>query len=72
MLCLRVYRCTTECGWRGLRFSRSQFRRRKRRLKATLFVVLFIVTAAVTVRYVLTHLGSVQSPPGDDGIQESG
>jgi hypothetical protein len=70
LLCLQRMRCTSKCGWRGVRFSRSQLHRRKRRLKTTLFVVLFIVIAAVTVRYALSRYGSRPSEPRDEGIRE--
>ena len=67
---LRGLRCKPNCGWRGFRFSRSLYRRRRRRLMYALFVVLFIATAAWTVRYVLSRAGAGQGGPADDGIQE--
>ena len=67
---LRGLRCKPACGWRGLRFSRSRFRQRKRHLISALFVVLFIAVAAWTVRYVLSRAASVPGGTGDDGIQE--
>jgi len=67
---LRGFRCTTECGWRGLRFSRSQYRRQKRKLRALLFFLLFVVVAAITVRYVLARIGSGPNGPRDEGILE--
>ena len=67
---LRRLRCTTKCGWRGLRFSRSLFRARRRRLGATLMVVLFIMTAGVTVRYLIARFGSNTGSPPDQGIED--
>jgi hypothetical protein len=67
---LRGFRCTTECGWRGLRFSRSRYRARKRQMKAALLIVLFIVAAAATVRYMLSRASSRGGGGHDDGIQE--
>lgn len=69
MLFLRRYRCTPECGWRGVRFSRSRFRQQKKRFRVVVIGLLFMLTAAVAVRYVLARMG----PPGgsvDDGIRE--
>jgi hypothetical protein len=63
-------RCKPDCGWRGFRFSRNLFRRRKRRVISVLFVILFIATAALTVRYVLSRVGGGQSGAQDDGIRE--
>lgn len=70
MFFLRGLRCKPACGWRGLRFSRSRFRQRKRHLISALFVVLFIAIAAWTVRYLLSRAGAGQGGPADDGIQE--
>jgi uncharacterized membrane protein AbrB (regulator of aidB expression) len=63
-------RCSTQSGWRGFHFSRSEFRRRKRRLRATLFIVLFIIATAMTVRYVLLRVSSGEGGAHDDGIRE--
>ena len=70
LLFLRGYRCTTKCGWRGLRFSRSQFLRRKRKLRVAFVVALLILLAAATVRLVLSRVGSSSSATHDDGVQE--
>ena len=70
LIFLRGLRCKPNCGWRGLRFSRSLFRRRKRRLMYALFIVLFIAMAAWTVRYVLARAALGRGGAGDDGIQE--
>jgi hypothetical protein len=70
LLLLRGFRCTKECGWRGLRFSRSRFRARKRKLKTALIVMLFIVSAAMVVRYMLERASSRAGGTADDGIQE--
>ena len=67
---LRGYRCTTECGWRGLRLSRSRFRRQRKRLRVALVVAVFILVAAATVRYALSRGGSRSGGTGDDGIGE--
>jgi ABC-type maltose transport system permease subunit len=70
LLFLRQWRCTTACGWKGLRLSRSQLRRRKKRLRTVLFVAVFATVAALTIRYVLSH-GLVGSGAAtDEGIQE--
>jgi hypothetical protein len=68
---LRGYRCIPECGWRGLRFSRSRFRAGQRRLKVALIVMLFLVAAAATVNFVLSRSG-LRSGPAHDGVEESG
>lgn len=68
LIFLRGLRCKPDCGWRGFRFSRSLFRRRKRRLMYVLLVVLFIATATWTVRYLLARVGP--RAPEDDGIRE--
>jgi hypothetical protein len=67
---LRGLSCKPDCGWRGFRFSRSLFRRRKRRLRSALFVVLFIAMAALTVRYVLSRAGAGPGGTHDDGFRE--
>ena len=67
---LRALRCKPNCGWHGLRFSRSLLRRRRRHLTYALFVMLFVATAAVTVRYLLARAASGQGSTGDEGIQE--
>jgi len=59
-----------ECGWRGLRFSRSQFHRTARKLRVAFVVALFIVLATATVRFVLSRVGSQSSATHDEGIQE--
>jgi hypothetical protein len=70
LIFLRGYRCTPECGWRGLRFSRSRFRKQKKRLRVALIVAVFIVLAAATVRYVLSRVGTRTGSGVDDGIGE--
>src|ERR1039458_2063218 len=68
LIFLRGYRCTPECGWRGLRFSRSRFRKQKKRLRVALIVAVFILTAAATVRFVLSRVGTRSGSTGDEGI----
>ena len=70
LLFLRGYCCTTECGWRGLRFSRSRLRRQRKRLKVALIVAVFVLMAAATVRYVLSRGGSHSGGGGNEGIGE--
>ena len=70
LVLLRGYRCTPECGWRGLRFSRSRFRRQKKRLRVALVVAVFILMAAATVRYALSRVGTRSGAAGDEGIGE--
>ena len=70
LLFLPEYRCTPECGWRGLRFSRSRFRKHKKRLRSVLIVVAFMLASAATVCYVLSRVGPRPEPGGDDGIGE--
>jgi len=65
---LRRFRCTTQCGWSGFCFSRSQFRKRKKKIRFALIVVFFVLAAACTVRYMLSRVGVGDSH--DDGIQE--
>jgi hypothetical protein len=67
---LRRYRCTTECGWRGLRFSRSRLRGQTKRLKNVLIVAAFALAAAATVRYLLSRTGSSPGGADDEGIGE--
>ncbi len=69
LLFLRGYRCTPDCGWRGLRFSQSRFRKQKKRLRVAVIVAVFLLMAAVTVRYVLARVGT-RTPTGGDGIGE--
>jgi hypothetical protein len=69
LIFLRGYRCTAKCGWRGLRFSRSRFRRQKKRLRVALVVAVFVLMAAATVRYVLSRAGARPSPV-DEGVVE--
>lgn len=70
LLFLRRYRCTSECGWRGLRFSRSRLRRQSRRLKRILIVAAFLLAAASTVRYLVSRAGSISDGTGNEGIGE--
>ena len=70
LLFLRGFRCKPECGWRGLRFSKSRFRHRKSRLKVAVIVVFFVLAAAVAVHVVLSRVGSGSGPAHDEGIQE--
>ena len=67
---VRGYRCTAECGWRGLRFSRSRFRRQRKRLGGALVVAVFILMAAATVRCALSRVGPRSGGAGDEGIGE--
>jgi hypothetical protein len=69
MLFLRGYRCTPECGWRGVRFSRSRFRRQRKRFRVVVIGLVFMLIAAGAVRYVLARMGP-SSGPSDDGIRE--
>jgi hypothetical protein len=69
LLFLRGLRCKPNCGWRGFRFSRTQFRRRKRHLKVTVVVVLFVAIAVITIRYLVLR-GGMGGGAHDDGIQE--
>ncbi len=55
---LRRYRCSTQCGWNGIRFSRSRYRRSKKKLRFALVVLVFVVAAAMTVRYMLPRVGT--------------
>lgn len=71
LIFLRGYRCTAGCGWKGLRFSHSRFRARKKRLRGALIIVLFIVTAAATVHFVLSRVGLRSNDSHNDGIEES-
>jgi hypothetical protein len=68
LLLLRRFRCTTQCGWRGLRFSRSRFRKSKKKIRFALIVLLFVLAAAYTVRCMLPRVGAGGSH--DEGIQE--
>ena len=68
LLSLRRFRCTRECGWRGVRFSRSQFHKSKKKIRLALIVIFFILAAAYTVRYMLPRVGT--GGTHDDGIQE--
>jgi hypothetical protein len=68
LLFFRRYRCTAQCGWRGLRFSRSQLRKSKKKIRFVLIVLFFVLAAAYTVRYMLPRVGVGGSH--DDGIQE--
>ena len=70
LIFLRGYRCTLECNWRGLRFSRSRFRRQKKRLRVALVIAVFILMATATVRYVLSRAGSRSGSGVDEGIGE--
>ena len=70
LLFLREYRCTTKCGWRGLRFSRSRLRRQRKRLKVALVVAVFILIAAASVRYALSRVGQRSGGAGEEGIGE--
>jgi hypothetical protein len=67
---LRGWRCTPECGWRGLRFSRSLFSRGKHRVRNAGIAVLVVLGAALAVRHVLSRAPERASPTGDEGIQE--
>jgi hypothetical protein len=71
LLFLRGFRCTTKCGWRGFRFSRSQFQRHKRQLRATFVTLLLILLAAATVHFVLSRVGTGARAIQDEGIQEA-
>jgi hypothetical protein len=65
---LREYRCNTKCGWHGIRFSASLFRRKKKRLSRAMIVLAFLVGAAATVRYMLAGASPPKKNPGDEGI----
>ena len=68
LLLLRRFRCSSQCGWRGLRFSRSQYQKSKRKIRFALIVLFFVLAAAYTVHYMLPHVGT--GGTHDDGIQE--
>jgi hypothetical protein len=68
LLLLRWFRCSAQCGWRGLRFSRSQYRKRKKKIRFALVVLFFVLAAAYTVHYMLPSDGV--GGTHDDGIQE--
>lgn len=70
LLFLRGLRCESKCGWRGLRFSRSQFRRGKRSLRKTLLVGILLLIVVVIVWHALTRAGSTLGGAHGDGIQE--
>jgi hypothetical protein len=70
LLCLRGFRCTTKCGWRSLRFSRSRLRQKRKRLKSALIVAAFMLAAVATVRYMLSRSGSGPDGAGTEGIGE--
>ena len=69
LIFLRGYRCSHDCGWRGLRFSYGLFHAEKKRLRRGLIVVLFIVSVAATVYLVLSHAGPRLGGPHDDSEQ---
>jgi ABC-type lipoprotein release transport system permease subunit len=71
LLCFRGLRCHTKCGWRGYRFSRSLFGRRKRRLRIILIILFFMVIAGMTVRHMVLRAGLGQSGAQEDNILES-
>jgi hypothetical protein len=69
-LMLRIWRCTPECGWRGLRFSISLFRQGKNRLRKVILAVLFGVGCVFAVRYALSRAPERSMPTGDENIHE--
>jgi hypothetical protein len=69
-LLLRRWHCTPECGWRGYRFSRSQFRRRMRQVRVALLVLLLGLAVVGAVWYALSRVSSGRGATPDDGIQE--
>ena len=69
LIFLRSYRCAHECGWRGLRFSRSLFRARSRRLRVAAIVVLFVVVAAASVYFMLSRAGLRAGGSHDDSAE---
>ena len=68
LLFLRWFRCTTQCGWRGVRFSRSQFRKNKKKIRFALIAVFFLLAAVYTVHFMLPRVGAGGSH--DDSTQE--
>lgn len=54
----RAFRCSKDCGWGTVRFSRSRFRQSKRKLKVVGVVFLFFLVAAYTVRHMVLHGGT--------------
>jgi hypothetical protein len=58
----RAYRCSAECGWRAIRFSRSRFQRVKRKLRVGAVVLLFFMAAAFTVRQLVMRVGPRPAP----------
>jgi hypothetical protein len=67
---LRRYRCSTQCGWKGIRLSRSRYRRSKKKLRFALVVLFFAIAAAMTVRYMLPRVGTDGNH--DEDVQEGG
>lgn len=67
---LRIWRCTPECGWWGLRFSISLFRQGKTRLRKAVVLVLMVVGGVFAVRYALSRAPERPMPTGEENIQE--
>jgi hypothetical protein len=67
---LRVWYCTSECGWRGLRFSRSLFSRSKHRARNAILAALVVLGSALVIRLALSRLQGRAPPTGDEGIHE--
>jgi hypothetical protein len=55
---MRAYRCSKDCGWGAVRFSRSRFRQSKRKLKVVGVILLFFLAAAYTVRHMVMRAGT--------------
>lgn len=69
-LMLRIWRCTPECGWRGIRFSVSLFHQGKTRLRKAMVFILMLIGCVVAVRYALSRAPERPMPTGDENIHE--
>jgi hypothetical protein len=70
-LLLRHWHCSPECGWTGYRFSRSQFRERKRQIRLALLIMVLAVLGVATVWSALSRLSGRGGSAHDEGIQEA-
>jgi hypothetical protein len=66
LIFLRWYRCSHECGWRGLCFSHSLLQAEGRRVMRALILLLLIVAAAAIVYLVLSREGPHLGGSGAD------
>jgi hypothetical protein len=67
---LRGWRCSTGCGWHGLRFSNSLFLREKARVRKAVYLAILLVSSVLAVRYALSRAPERSTPSGNEGIQE--